>query len=203
LQKTVIYDLHCNYILQKYSSSEKAKLFFTDTDSLTYWIETGDIYIDIKPDAAAHFDCSEYAESHTLFSTVNMKRLGKWKDENCKSGPIRQFVGIRAKMYSIRCENKKFNKVKANGIIKAYCQRNLRHKHYLRALSSMKTRKSEFWHIRYSLHNLKTVFVRKTSLNPIDCKRYVLHNGIDTLAYGHYSLRWWWWYMMNCIMMYI
>ena len=189
IAKTVVYDLHYNYILQKYSSSEKAKLLFTDTDSLTYWIETGDIYEDIKPDASAHFDCSEYAESHTLFSTVNKKRLGKWKDENCKSGPIRQFVGIRAKMYSIRCENKKFNKVKAKGIVKAYRQRNLRHKHYLKALSNMKTTEAEFWQIRSSLHNLKTVLVRKTSLNPTDCKRFVLPNGIDTLAYGHYSLR--------------
>ena len=163
IAKTVIYDLHYNCILQKFSLSEKAKRLFTDADSLTYWIKTGDIYEDIKPDASAHFDYSEYAESHTLFSTVNMKQLGKWKDENCKSGPIRQFFGIRAKMYSIRCENKKFNKVKAKGIIKAYHQRNLRHKHYLRALSNMKTRTPKFWQIRSSLHNLKTVLVRKSS----------------------------------------
>jgi len=42
----------------------------------------------------------------------------RWKDENSKMGPIRQFVGIRAKMYSIRCDNKKFNKLKVKGIVK-------------------------------------------------------------------------------------
>jgi len=188
IAKTVVYELHYNYILKKFSS-EKAKLLFTDTDSLTYSIETGDIYEEILPDAAEHFDCSEYPKSHVLFSTVNKKRLGKWKDENSKTGPIRQFVGIRAKMYSIRCVNKDHNKLKAKGIVKVYCQRKLRHRHFLRALHKKKTTSAKFWLIRSSIHNLKTVLVNKSSLNPSDCKRYVLHNGINTLAYGHYSLR--------------
>ena len=189
IAKLKVYDLHYNYILNKYSS-EKAKLLFTDTDCITYSIETDDIYEDIKSDARHRFDCIEYAESPL--------RLGRWKDVNRETGPIRQFVGIRTKMYSIRCESKKkFNKVKSKGgIIKAsYRQRNLRHRHYLRALlSNTKTRNAEFWQItRSSIHDLKTVIVCKkkktSSLNPIDCKRFVLPNGIDTLAYGHYSLR--------------
>ena len=184
----MVYELHYNYILKKFPS-EKAKLLFTDTDSLTYSIETGDIYEEILPDAAEHFDCSEYPESHVLFSTVNKKRLGKWKDENSKTGPIWQFVGIRAKMYSIQCVNKDHNKLKAKGIVKVYRQRKLRHRHFLRALCKKKTTCAKFWLIRSSIHNLKTVLVNKSSLNPNDCKRYVLHNGINTLAYGHYSLR--------------
>jgi len=95
IANTVVYDMHYNYILNKFSS-EKAKLLFIDTDSLTYSIETGDIYEDILPDVVEHFDCSEYSESHILFSTVNKK-----KHENSKTGPICQFIGIRAKMYSL------------------------------------------------------------------------------------------------------
>jgi len=76
IAKTVVYELHCNYIHRKFSS-ERAKFLFTDTDSLTYSIETGDIYEEMQTDAADHFDCSEYPESHVLYSMAQKKRLGK------------------------------------------------------------------------------------------------------------------------------
>jgi len=44
-------------------------------DSLTYSIETDDIYEDILPDAAECFNCSEYSESQILYSAVNKKKL--------------------------------------------------------------------------------------------------------------------------------
>ena len=76
IAKTVVYELHYNYIHRKFSS-ERANLLFTDTDSLTYSVETGDIYEEMQTDAADHFDCSEYPESHVLYSTTNKKQLGK------------------------------------------------------------------------------------------------------------------------------
>ena len=72
------------------------------------------------------------------------------------------------------------------------CRRNLRHRRYLRALIKETRNNAKFWQIsKSSIHNLKTVIVRKkktSSLNLIDCKRFVLPNCINTFAYGHYSL---------------
>ena len=48
----LMYDFHFNYIKKKYQDKAcgvpKAKLLFTDTDSLMYEIETEDFYEDIK-----------------------------------------------------------------------------------------------------------------------------------------------------------
>ena len=76
----------------------KAKLLFTDTDSLTYEIETEDAYKDFWSDKNM-FDNSEYPENSPYFDKSNKKIIGKFKDE--VSGiPINEFIGLRSKMYS-------------------------------------------------------------------------------------------------------
>ena len=111
LSKTLMYDFHYNYIKQKYGS--KAKLLFTDTDSLTYEIEAKDVYSDFWNDKVK-FDNSDYPESSPYFDKTNKKVIGKFKDE-AAGVPICEFVGLRSKMYSYIKDNQKGGKT-AKGI---------------------------------------------------------------------------------------
>ena len=60
LSKTLMYDFHHNYIKKKYN--DRARLMFTDTDSLTYQIEAEDVYKDFRNDKEM-FDNSDYPEN--------------------------------------------------------------------------------------------------------------------------------------------
>ena len=89
--KTLMYDFHYNYIKTKYG--DKAKLLFTDTDSLTYEIESEDVYQDFWKNKDM-FDNSDYPESSPYYYNKNKKVIGKFKDE-AAGVPICEFVGLR------------------------------------------------------------------------------------------------------------
>ena len=94
LSKTLMYDFQYNYIKKKYN--DKAKLLFTDTNSLTYEIETEDVYKDFWSDKDK-FDNSGYPENSPYFDKSNKKLIGKFKAE--VSGiPFNEFIGLRSKM---------------------------------------------------------------------------------------------------------
>jgi len=81
ISKSLMYDFHYNYIREKYK--DKAKLLFTDTDSLIYHIETEDVYADIRNDVDRWFDTSDYKEDYPsrIRTEINKKVPGKFRDE--------------------------------------------------------------------------------------------------------------------------
>ena len=101
LSKTIMYDFHYNYIKPMYK--DKAKLLFTDTDSLMYEIETEDFYKDISGDVKDRFDTSDYPDNHPsgIPTGINKKVWGMFKDE-ATGNSIKEFVGLRAKLYSYK-----------------------------------------------------------------------------------------------------
>ena len=129
LSKTLMYDFHYNYIKQKYGS--KAKLLFTDTDSLTYEIEADDIYSDFWKDKN-RYDNSDYPESSPYFNKSNKKVIGKFKDE-AAGVPVCEFIGLRSKMYSYMKDNDKGGKT-AKGIKKNIIKKNITHENYKNVL---------------------------------------------------------------------
>lgn len=78
LSKTLMYVFHHNYIKNKYG--DKARVLFTDTDSLTYEIEAEYVYKEFWKDMDKFYN-SGYSKDSTYFDPTNKKVIGKFKDE--------------------------------------------------------------------------------------------------------------------------
>ena len=183
LSKTLMYDFHYKYIKEKYG--EKAKLLFTDTDSLTYEIEAKDVYKDFFKDKDK-FDNSDYPEYSPFFYKENKKVIGKFKDE-AAGIPIIEFVGLRSKMYSYIKDNQKGGKT-AKGIKKNVIKNNIIHDDYKETLFNNKQMYHKMKTIRSENHQLGSYELNKVSLSCFDDKRYIHNNGIDSYAYGHNNI---------------
>ena len=187
LSKTIMYDFHYNYIKPKYGA--KAKLLFTDTDSFMYEIETEDFYKDISKDVKDRFDTSDYPENHPsgIPTGINKKVLGMFKDE-AAGKRIKEFVGLRAKLYSFIMEDGKENK-RCKGVKKQVVENSITHEDYKTCLRTGKEQLRKQNILRSYEHEVYTEEVNKIALSALDDKRYILGDGIHTLAWGHYKIK--------------
>jgi hypothetical protein len=181
LSKLLMYDFHYNYIVPKYGS--RAKLLFTDTDSLCYIVESEDVYADMLAEKE-RFVFSNYDAGHPNFSMENKMVIGKMKDE--LAGLAGQsFAGLKAKMYSIKREDGDEIK-KAKGVKMGVVKNTITHQDYIDCLFN--DEKSVFRHdmnmFRNYHHVMYTITQHKVSLSIYDDKRYIL-DGVSSLAYGH------------------
>ena len=184
LSKTLMYDFHYNYIKNKYG--DKARLLFTDTDSLTYEIEAKDVYKDFWNDKDK-FDNSDYPENSPYFDKTNKKVIGKFKDE-ASSFPILEFIGLRSKMYSYIKDNQTGGKT-AKGIKKNVIKNNIKHEDYKQTLFNNEQIHHKMKTIRSKNHKLGSYEINEVSLSCFDDKRYISNDGIKSLAYGHYLIK--------------
>ena len=186
LSKTLMYDFHYNYIKKKYG--DKAKLLLTDTDSLMYEIQTEDFYKDINKDVKDRFDTSDYPFDHPsgIPSGINKKVLGMFKDE-ANGNIIDEFVGLRAKLYSYKMFEGKESK-KCKGVKKSVVKKNITHEDYKTCLTTGNEQLRKQNIIRSYKHEVYNEEVNKIALSANDDKRYILEDGINTLALGHYRI---------------
>ena len=180
-----MYEFYYGFLKRKYGS--RCKLVFTDTDSFCCEIETDNVYADMG-EAIELFDTSNFDSSHKLYSRDNHRVLGKMKSETGSTSP-REFVGLRSKMYFLSCGGDVSHK-KIKGIKKCYVKKNVHHESFLRVLNNtVRNTRAKFRLFRSTNHVINTIEMNKLCLSAFDDKRYVLDNGIDTLAYGHHSIR--------------
>ena len=186
LSKTIMYDFHYNYIKPKYGN--KAKLLFTDTDSLMYEIETEDFYKDISGDVKDRFDTSDYPDNYPsgIPTGCNKKVLGMFKDE-VAGKCIKEFVGLRAKLYSFKVYEGEESK-RCKGIKKQVVQKSITHEDYKTCLLTGKEQFGKMNVIRSRAHHVYTEEINKVALSANDDKRYILEDSKHTLAWGHHRI---------------
>ena len=147
-------------------------MLFTDIDSLVYEIETNDVYEDFYEDEYL-LDFSDYPKDSKFFDPANKKVVGKMKDE-FKGKIVREFIGLRSKMYSLIYVDNEENK-KAKGVNKNVVK-NIRHKEYVDVLFNIKMIRDKMKRIQSKLHKIGTYEVSKISLSCFDDKRYILND---------------------------
>ena len=186
LSKTLMYDFHYNYIKRKYG--DKAKLLFTDTDSLMYEIQTEDFYKDISVDVKLRFDTSDYPPNYPsgIPSGFNKKVLGMFKDE-AGGKVIDEFVGLREKLYSYKMLEGEESK-KCKGVKKSLVKMSIAHEDYKKCLFTGKEQLRKMNVIRSYRHEVYTEEVNKVALCPSDDKRHILEDQVHTLALGNYTI---------------
>ena len=183
--KELMFKFHYDVIRAKYG--DKAKLLFTDTDSLCYHIETEDVYKDLEDELGSYFDFSAYPEDHPLHSTTNKKVPGFFKDEavDGKFQTISEFCGLRAKMYSYSVGGK--DKFTAKGIKKCVAKKELNLELYKEVLKGKTDHRVKQTGIRSNRHEIYTQEITKRGLSAYDDKRWITCDRVSTLAHGHYA----------------
>ena len=177
LCKSLMYKFYYEYIQYKFN----ARLLFTDTDSLVYEIKKVDVYEKFYQDKDL-FDFSEYSSNSKFFDPVNKKVIGEMKNE-FKGKIFSGFVGLKSKMQSlISVDDEEVTKAKR-------VNRKTRHKEFVDVLFNKKVIRHNMKRIQSKLHKIGTYNVCKISLSCFDDKRYVLNDGVNTLAYFYKDIK--------------
>ena len=167
-----MHDFHYNFM-----KKINAELLFTDTDSLAYEIKSENVYKDFfkRKDL---FDFSNYSKYSTFYDDSNKKVTSKMEDEY-GGVIIDQFVGLNSKMYSIRKINGSESST-TNGVNIA-----TEFNEFKDVLFNKKVIRHKMKRIQAKKHKIGTYEIDKISLSCFDDRRYVLDDGVNTLAYFH------------------
>ena len=167
LSKWLMYDFHYNFIIKNFV----AKLLFPDTGSLTYEVESEDVYEEFFKWKYL-LDFSNYQKDSKFFNETNKKEIGKMQDEF--SGVI-----IKPKMHSRKkIDGKECNTAKGVNIASEFNE-------FKDVLFNKKIIRRKMKRIQAKKHKIGTYEIDKLSLSCFDDKRIVLDNEIRTFAYFH------------------
>ena len=186
LSKYHMYDFHYNVMKPRYN--ENIELMMTDTDSLVILVHTEDFYKDMY-EMREYFDLSSFSKSNPIYDDTNNKTIGKFKDETGDK-VIKEFVGIRSKVYAIQTETpitlKLEESKKLKGIPKMIVKKQITLKDYRNCVLENKDKIIDGI-VGFRTKDLMnyTTIQSKVGLRNEDTKR--VWDGINSKAYGHYK----------------
>ena len=162
--KVLMSDFHYNFML-KNIERKNIDLLFTDTDSLCYHVKNQDIFKIIKENKQ-FFDLSNYPKNHELYDGTNNKVIGKFKNESVKQ--IKEFVGLRSKLYSFIANGDDHKHNKCKGVKKYVVENELTIDDYKHTMNSRESKKVNQNGIRSYNHQIFTETQNKTALSACD-----------------------------------
>ena len=152
-------------------------MLFTDTDSLTYEVKSEDMYKEFYKWKDL-FDFSNYSKDSIFHDNTNKKVIGIMKNEYGEVIII-EFIGLKSKMYSIRkIGGSESSTAKGVNITTEFNE-------FKDVLFNKKIIRHKMKRTQAKKHKIGTYEIDKISLPCFDDKRYVLDDGIHTLAYFH------------------
>jgi len=95
-------------------------------------------------------------------------------------------VGLRSKIYSLLVSRQQA-KITAKGIKKSFIKKHVKHEMFLHTLKNKSFTTAEYLSFRSRNHSIHTQRNFKICLSFND-KRYLLTDGVNSLAYGHYRV---------------
>ena len=129
-------------------------------------------------------DLSDYPESHFLHDKSNKKVPLTMTDE-LQGRLLNEIVCLRSKLYSIQFEGGV--KQRAKGVQKSV-KKTLQHDLFKSCLFDHQSVRRSMTQLRSINHQIVVNRVNKIALSSYDDKRYLLDDGVQSLANGHYSL---------------
>ena len=144
------------------------------------------------------FDFSTNPFEHECHDPSNKKVIGKMKDE-LNSLILEDFIALLPKCKSLWFHGEVENNVvkhldvkscvTAKGTRKSVRKRHIRHKHFQGVLDNLNTIYVKQNTLKSSNHSISSYHQTKVSLTGFDTKRWIMDDGIHTLAYGHCNAR--------------
>ncbi len=157
-----MYRLHYDFFMTRFPT---ARLVFTDTDSLYYFVEgVADFEKQLFEDKESdkYLDFSDYPVGHPYRNEKNKMVIGKFKCET-RGAPIIEIVGLRPKMYSYTTKDASTQtgvkeKIRIKGVSRA-AAKTLRHENYLKQFREAKENYLTNRRIGSILHQIHSIEV--------------------------------------------